>query len=438
MLTVRKKLDIRPAYDFTQIAPKERIVFFDIETTGLSASKSGLYLIGAVDYAEGCWRLTQWFAESQLEEEALIRAFSDLLSEKRRAAQKDAGRYARVALLHFNGDMFDIPFIRRVAGQYYLPDPFTGTVSVDLYKKVKPYKAFLRLSDCRLKSVERLCGIEREDKYSGGELIYVYEEYLRLKNLDAGSCEYHGNNLALRDELLRTLLLHNEEDLSNLPLICGVMLYDELFSDQLCLTEAELVSLPAPAASRGSASAASCSPVPGSNSGVSSGEISGCAGERRVLDLHYTLPQPLPAPLSFEDETYVLEAGGELNLAVSLYEGELKYFFPDHRNYYYLPAEDYAVHKSVGEFVDKKARKQATARTCYQKRPGLFLPQPEEIFSPCFYEEYKGARCYAAYSDGLLSEKDRLSRYASAVLRHFLGLEKQRQKDGQRRSGDCF
>ena len=80
----------------------------------------------------------------------------------------------------------------------------------------------------------------------------------------------------------------------------------------------------------------------------------------------------------------------ELNLAVPLYEGELKYFFVDYKNYYYLPAEDCAIHKSVGTYVDRKARRQATARTCYQKRYGHFIPQPVPVFTPLFYREYKG------------------------------------------------
>lgn len=54
--------------------------------------------------------------------------------------------------------------------------------------------------------------------------------------------------------------------------------------------------------------------------------------------------------------------------------GEFKHFYKDYKNYYYLPAEDVAYHKSVGEFVDKNARKQATARTAYIKKTGVFVP----------------------------------------------------------------
>ena len=57
MISIDRKLDIRPVYDFDLLAPKERIVFFDIETTGLKASTAALYLIGAVTYEDGSWCL---------------------------------------------------------------------------------------------------------------------------------------------------------------------------------------------------------------------------------------------------------------------------------------------------------------------------------------------------------------------------------------------
>ena len=71
----------------------------------------------------------------------------------------------------------------------------------------------------------------------------------------------------------------------------------------------------------------------------------------------------------------------ELNLNISsakdnvpIINGELKHFYKDYKNYYYLPAEDTAYHKSVSEFVDRSARVQATARTAYTKKTGSFVP----------------------------------------------------------------
>ena len=243
MITIEKTLDIAPSYDFSLIAPKERILFFDIETTGLSAARSGLYLIGAVYWQDGAWQLRQWFADSLFDEEEMLNAFFGLLGEKKKLARAGGGRGSAV-LIHFNGDTFDIPYIQRLARQYRLPWDLSGVLSIDLYKKIRPYRELLGLPNCKLKTVEQYFGISREDRYSGGELIYVYEEYLRLRNLEEGSCENNSQNRALRERLLQTLLLHNEEDMTNLPLLCGLLGYDELFRRQFSLAGAELVELP--------------------------------------------------------------------------------------------------------------------------------------------------------------------------------------------------
>ena len=44
-------------------------------------------------------------------------------------------------------------------------------------------------------------------------------------------------------------------------------------------------------------------------------------------------------------------------MKMPLLEGTLKYYYPDYKNYYYLPLEDEAVHKSVGVYVDRPAGK---------------------------------------------------------------------------------
>ena len=350
MITVEKELHIEPTYDFSQLAPRERIVFFDIETTGLGTSGSSIYLIGTVSFEDGHWNLRQHFAESLLEEADLMAAFFKLIREK-----KELGR---VFLISYNGDGFDIPFIKNCVRQYRLPYDFTGTYSVDLLKKVRPLKGMLGLKDCKLKTVERMCGIDREDKYSGGELIYVYEEYLRLASLDPESCEYTPLNLKLKDKLLETLLLHNAEDIADMPLIMDILSYGKIFEGDYEIIESRVLK------------------------------------DRRVWDIHARLTAPLPKGFYEETSEYVLSIGEEdpeeMNLAVTLYDGELKYFFVDYKNYYYLPAEDCAIHKSVGTYVDRSARKQATARTCYQKKKGCFVPQPSPVFTPLFYQEYKG------------------------------------------------
>ena len=60
----------------------------------------------------------------------------------------------------------------------------------------------------------------------------------------------------------------------------------------------------------------------------------------------------------------------QIIIEIRAFVGELKYFFDNYKDYYYLPAEDTAMHKSVASYVDKEHRRQATAATCYTRHEG--------------------------------------------------------------------
>lgn len=380
MIRRQEQLDIAPAFDFSYVAPKERLLFFDIETTGLKAGRSNVYLIGLVLYEEGNWVLRQYFSESMLEEQDLLVLFQDEISKKR--------QFGHPVLVSFNGEGFDINYLKETYREYNLPHPFTDTLSFDLYRVIRPWKKLTGLTSLKLKKVEELCGIFREDKYSGGELIYVYEEYQRLCRILPGGSEDIPQNAALRDHCLRTLLLHNEEDIRDLPLVMDICSYDRLMHGDFTLEKAEVL------------------------------EKAG-NGSEKVLNLRFRLQSPLPKEYFYEDEAYVISASGKdrtlLEIAVTLFTGELKFFYQDYKNYYYLPEEDMAIHKSVGEFVDRKSRKQATACTCYQKREGTFLPEESPVFVPVFYKAYKG-RKYAEFTEEVLTQTEKIVQYAVDLL----------------------
>lgn len=347
----------QPDFNFKVIGPLERIVFFDIETTGLARKSSCIYLIGMVLYEDGLWKLKQYFANSHGEERLLLEKFADTIRSK--------NKNGRVILISFNGDSFDIPFIKEAMRSYdlYTDAIFARIISLDLLKVTRPLKYLLGLSNCKLKTVEKLFGLDREDKFSGGELIYVYEEFLKLSNILPGSPEDNESNHKLKESLLETLLLHNAEDIMDMPFILGILGYNALKEGNFEILGNEIV------------------------------EYNGANGLQKVWDIKAELEIPVPKGLYFEQNGIVLSVGEEdpaaFNLTVSVYEGELKYFYADYKNYYYLPAEDYAVHKSVGQYVDSKLRRQATKATCYQKKKGLFIPQAEAILSPVFYKDEK-------------------------------------------------
>ncbi len=352
---------VNEAFDYTQLGqPRENLAFFDIETTGLSAVRSNLYLIGLViwDNVGGSWKLIQLFSEGMADEPELLRSFFTMLEGKR-------------LLLSFNGDGFDIPFLTQLLQQYALPFRFDRPESLDLYKLLRPVKKMLQLPNCKLKTCEQFLGIDREDRFSGGELIYVYLDYLKAPDA----------------EKLELLLLHNAEDLMNLPRLLPMLSYAYLPSAAFRLQEFSVLPLP--------------------------------TGDGQVLDLHFESELTIPKPLDYEKERFTLSIeGNHLNLCVQLFYGELKYFFPDYKNYDYLPLEDTAIHRSVSAYMDKAHRVKATAKTAYQKKSGLFLPQLTPIFSPVFLKEYKGKVQYALYDEAMFQDADKAAQY----LREFLKL----------------
>lgn len=63
------------------------------------------------------------------------------------------------------------------------------------------------------KAIEQFLGISREDKYTGGQLIEVYRDYL------------HTHEKSLYD----LLILHNEDDLKGMPAILPILSYADFF-----------------------------------------------------------------------------------------------------------------------------------------------------------------------------------------------------------------
>ncbi len=75
----------------------ERMLFMDIETTGLSSSP--LFLIGIMVWSSGAFRIEQFLARHYGEERPVLRAFREACT-------------ARDFLVTFNGKSFDLPYIR--------------------------------------------------------------------------------------------------------------------------------------------------------------------------------------------------------------------------------------------------------------------------------------------------------------------------------------
>ena len=140
------------------------ILFFDIETTGLSPKNASVYLIGAAVIEDKKWTLHQWFAENTAEEEAILDAFLQFSVPYKK-------------LVHFNGTTFDIPFLQAKCKKYGLTASFAEMEQTDIYRQISPFKNLLKLSNCKQKTLEEFLGLNREDPFNGGQLIELYKVY---------------------------------------------------------------------------------------------------------------------------------------------------------------------------------------------------------------------------------------------------------------------
>ena len=304
------------------LLPTENACFFDIETTGLSPGVSNVYLIGAAEVSDGKARLTQWFANDYTSEKDLLLAFSEYLS-----------RFDTV--IHYNGSTFDIPYLTKKYVYHGLADPFLKLDSLDLYREINTFCRKHRkdknagnifgTENLKLISVEKLCGFDRGRDFSGKECIDIYTTYMQEK---------FSHNDANMTSLRNSLLSHNHDDLEGTVISCLMLTYTRYIPVKPSL---EI--------------------------------IDDCAYFADALPSG----QRFPFTLTVENIRYEESA---VCIKVPLFKGTLYHYFPDYKNYFYLPDEDMAVHKSVGGYVDKEHREKATASNCYIKKTGTFMPIP--------------------------------------------------------------
>lgn len=327
------------------------VLFFDIETTGFSPKNSSVYLIGAVYYdtAADTFVLRQWFDESGHQQKQMVSDFMQF-----------ASGYA--VLIHFNGDGFDLPYLKETCQREELPYTLSTLHSFDIYKTARACQSFLALSHMKQKDIEHFLHIEREDKMSGGELINVYKTYVKTPTNNAQ----------------KLLLLHNADDLKGLTQILPILAYSLLLAGHFTVADITVDT---------------------------------------SVSFHLNLPYALKNRLSMGSHNILLTAyQNQATLCVPAYRGELKYFYPNYKDYYYLPVEDTAIHKSVASYVDKEYRVKAHAANCYSRKTGVFLPQPEPLITPCFQMEYKDKTSYFEVTDAQLKNPDAMNEYVKCMI----------------------
>ena len=347
--------------------PWDQVLMFDIETTGLSPANTKIYLIG-INYKDSDgWHITQFFNQDGRSEAEILKIFLSFLSGRR-------------YLLHFNGDTFDIPFVKKrieILNRMYdagIPEFPAEIQSIDLYKMIRPYKTLFGLPNLKQKTIEKSFGLNRIDLYNGGELIGIYKQFLVFQG-------EHEKSL---------LLQHNRDDMEGMYYLSSILAVPALMEGGFEIAEL------------------SCDTD-------KSGTL--------FLNMQIFLRHPLLFPLTFSYEGVRINLYNSSGvLSVPVLSGELKYFFPDHKNYDYYPELDEAYHKSLAKTMSEPFEK-ATKENCYTRRYGHFIPQFNLNLREGFRLSAKDSVSYIEIDDKFLGDPSSLQVYAKNLIR-FLAARK--------------
>ncbi len=345
MIQIDKTLQLQPASLRSLEAycreNEDSYCFFDIETTGLSARVSSLYLIGALwyDREKEHFAIRQWFADDYISERDLILSFTDFLA-------------GFTTLVHYNGSGFDLPYLEKKCSELDLPTPFATVKNLDIYREIRKQKPLFHVPNLKLATVEKLVGFMRTDTLTGKDCIQVYSQFMQKKYFRDAAMELEKQKL----------LLHNAEDL------IGTYL------------SAQLLSYRCDAA------------------------LTDVARQAETVTAYFRSGTPYPFPVSWEQDGFSLDYSDHtVQLTIPLYHGTLLYFFDNYKDYFYLPAEDTAIHKSVGIYVDREFREPAKASNCRVKKEGVFLSLPAgyqpDMPARVFRESYRSKARYLLWEE---------------------------------------
>lgn len=172
----------------------------DIETTGLSPRTSKVILVGLCLPCDDHMEAIQFFAHSRGEECELLEALDRFLT----------GSVSLRTLVTYNGNAFDLPYLRERYRANQMVPHWMPIGSLDLYRAVRYYSPLKQiLPNLKQKSVETYLGLQsdRTDEIDGEESVRLYLDY-----------EIFGN-----PEERERILLHNRDDIVQLSRLMTVL-----------------------------------------------------------------------------------------------------------------------------------------------------------------------------------------------------------------------
>lgn len=372
MIKIEKPTSLNPTDILSEhtLVP-ERTLFLDIETTGLSPARNRVCLIGCafLDEASGAWQIRQWFDDTGSSEQHLLSSFTGFLQ-------------SFDTVIHFNGRTFDLPFLEKRAGADDVPLSFSPLRSIDLYRILTSQKRVLGLPNYRQQTVEAEMGTGRSEHTSGKDFVDGYRLFLKTHSKAA----------------LTQILGHNYADMEGLLSLAPILAFQNLTLEKLSVRRA----------------VADTQPDAGGN-------------RQDVLLLTCRLSHPLPLPVRAHKDHCLMKAEKDrCFIRIPLITEEMRLFFKNYRDYYYLPQEDRAIHRSIALFVDRSHRTPAKAETCYERVTGTFLPcwdGPSRPDRPVFRRAYREKETYLLLDNEMKCSPEAMNQYARHVFLHLVSAQ---------------
>ncbi len=351
----------------------EGAIFIDIETTGLKKENAILSVIGCAYFEDDFLKVVQLINDDAVSEEAMLMELHDLLD-------RQSG-----PIITYNGESFDLPFLKMHSEYNDLSsEKLDGHLSLDLYRFLRGFAPLFQMESSRQKNWEEFLGIHRIDQIGGKKCIELYKKYLKTKNIDD----------------LNPLLLHNYEDMKGLAALMELSPFEQFCNRQFKI----------------------------------GGMIEDFLGEKPALTILVELDRELPSPISVETDQGRFHMRDKRSglITIPFVQGAMYHFYDNYKDYYYLPMEDRAIHKSIGNYVDKEHRQKATAKNCYIMEESIFLPLApkdkgygffvnfDEISLPFYKESYDHSEKYFNFDDLLKNQEitEEMILYISSMIQH--------------------
>lgn len=341
----------------------ENVLFFDIETTGLNKKSTHLYLIGCGFYREGYLNTKFFFGESTNEEEGLLISFMDFAKNFK-------------TIIHFNGTKFDLPYIEYKCKMYNLVNELTALNSLDLYKEIKPLRHLLFKESMRQKCVEDFLGIERNDKYDGGQLIPIYKTYTETHD----------------EECYFDLMMHNREDVLGMHQLFPILDYLKLHT--ICINYIK----------------------------HETSNYSDFYDETKtevIFTYRFNIDLPKSFSVVLNNIYYKFDVVNKLLvIRTPAINGTAKHYYENYSDYYFIPSENICIHKSIASGVDKTLRIKATRDNCYTEVEGIFLPQFSVVYNNTCGFDYKTRNNYFPIT--CIDDDDSANKYGNHLVNTLL------------------